>query len=160
MSDNTAYAVPKDPQRVTVRLNKGVALEGEIFLEYTSEDLSRHQKISAFLESGNAFFPLKKGSDGTEFISKKNVRAVEVTFPEDPENSYFSLRPMHAIPVLAIFSDGDSVRGLLLAEVPDEKARLSDCLNLPDKFLNVRENGTMCYINKNALQKVVYDDKT
>jgi hypothetical protein len=157
MSNHAEYAVPKDRQHVKIRLGKGPEVEGEIFLEYTSEDLSRHQKISVLLESDNAFFPLQ-GNAGIEFICKRNVRIVEVPFPEDPENNFFSLRPMNAVPIIAFFIDGDSVHGLLLAEVPEERGRLSDCLNLPDKFLNVRADGTMYYLNKEALQKVVYDN--
>ena len=42
------------------------------------------------------------------------------------------------IPVNAQFGDGDTVNGELVAEVPAEKARLSDCLNLQNKFLSVK----------------------
>jgi hypothetical protein len=47
-----------------------------------------------------------------------------------------------------------------MAEVPQEKARLSDCLNMSNRFLSIRTGATMCYINKDALQKVVHADKT
>jgi hypothetical protein len=160
MSVNTVFTVPKDRQGVTIRLDKGAALEGEIFLESVSDDLSVHQKVTAFLENNNAFFPVKVNSSGnTEFVNKKNVRMVDVDFPEGPDTNYFSFRIMRAISVTALFSDGEAVSGELMAEVPEEKARLSDCLNLPDKFLSVKAGGKMRYINKEALQKVVHTDK-
>ena len=160
MSGNAAFAVPKDRQEVTVRLEKGPALKGEIFLEYVSDDISRHQKVTAFLENSNTFFPIKVKNGATEFINKKNVRYVEVAFPGDADTDYFACRPMQSIPVNALFGDGEAVSGKLVAEVPAEKARLSDCLNLQNKFLTVRSDNKMCYINKKALQKVVHNGKT
>ncbi len=159
MSGNAAFAVPKDRQEVTVRLETGAALEGEIFLEYISNDTSNHQKVTAFLENDNAFFPLKVHNGSTEFINKKNVQYVEVIFPENPDVNYFSSLPMVSIPVNALFGNGESVSGNLIAEVPAERTRLSDCLNLQTKFLNVKTDSKICYINKDALQKVVHDGK-
>ena len=157
MSDTTAFQVPKDRQAVIVRLSPGVVVEGEIFMEAFSENLSIHQKISAFIEDTNSFFPIKviPGGD-TEFINKNTIQLVEVSVPDDPETSYFAHLLMQTIPVTAYFRDGDTVSGELMAEVPQEKARLSDCLNLREKFLKVKSGNKMCYINKKTLQKVVH----
>jgi hypothetical protein len=160
MQGDAAFAVPRDRQGVTVRLGGGAAIEGEIFLEYMHADLSLHQKVTMFLENNNVFFPLKvDASGGTAFISKKNVWTVEVGFPEDPETSYFSHLLMQTIPVIAHFCDGTTISGILMAEVPKEKARLSDCLNMQNIFLSVKTDRGMCYINKDALQKVVHADR-
>ena len=160
MSGNAIFAVPKDRHAVTVRLDKGIKLEGEIFLEYMASGLSTHQKVTAFLENENLFFPIKIIASGmTEFINKKTVQTVVVGFPEDPETGYFSHLLMHSIRVTARFCDGTIVSGNLMAEVPQEKARLSDCLNMSNRFLSVKTGATMCYINKDALQKVVHADK-
>jgi hypothetical protein len=160
MSGNTAFTVPKDRQAVTVRLQKGEKLEGEIFLEYMVSGLSTHQKVTAFLENENLFFPIKIIATGmTEFINKKTVQTVDVGVPEDPETGYFSHLLMHTIRVTARFCDGTMVSGDLMAEVPQEKARLSDCLNMSNRFLSVHTGSTMCYINKDSLQKVMHADK-
>jgi len=156
MNGNAEFAVPKDRQAVTVRLVNGAGLEGEIFLEYISEHASRHQKVTEFLEKGRAFFPHKVNGGGTEFVNKKNVQYVEVRIAETADADYFLGRPMQSIPVKALFNDGEAVSGTLMEEVPQEKGRLSDCLNLPNKFLNVRTNISLCYINKDALLKVIY----
>jgi len=160
MSVDTVFTVPKDRLSVTIRLDKGIALEGEIFLEPVSDNLSVHQKVIAFLESGNTFFPLKLSAAGnTEFINKRNVWIVDVNIPEGHDADYFLFRPMHSISVTILFSDGKTVSGELMAEVPEEKARLSDCLNLPGRFLSVKLGKKMRYINKEALQKVAYAGK-
>ncbi len=156
MSENTAFAVPKDRLSVIIRLDKGMTVSGEIFLEYVSDTVSLHQKVTAFLENDNAFFPLKINSGSTEFINKTHVRYVEIIFPAAPDANYFSFRPMQSIPVNALFGDGDAVNGDLVAEVPAEKARLSDCLNLQNKFLSIKTVDKMCYINRETLLKVVH----
>jgi hypothetical protein len=76
MSGNAAFTVPKDRLSVSIRLEKGVTLNGEIFLEYVSDTVSLHQKVTAFLENDNAFFPIEVGSGGTEFVNKTHVRYV------------------------------------------------------------------------------------
>ncbi len=111
MSENTAFAVPKDRLSVIIRLDKGMTVSGEIFLEYVSDTVSLHQKVTAFLENDNAFFPLKINSGSTEFINKTHVRYVEIIFPAAPDANYFSFRPMQSIPVNALFGDGDAVNG-------------------------------------------------
>jgi hypothetical protein len=160
MNTSAAFAVPKDRQVVTIRLSGNASLEGEIFIESMSESMSIHQKVTAFLENSNTFFPIKVIPGGnTEFISKKNILSVEVGFPEDPETSYFAHLFMHTIPITAYFYDGHTLSGELMAEVPREKARLSDCLNLASKFIDLKTDNKMCYINKDALLKVVHWDK-
>lgn len=159
MNENPVLAVPMDRQNVTLRLDTGAILEGEIFLEYVPDISSVHQRITAFLESGNAFFPLKRVNGNTEFVNRKKVQTLEVKCPERPDARYCESRIMNTIPVTAIFSNGDTISGELMAEVPQEKARLSDCLNLPSTFLEVKTDSTIYYINKEALQKILYRDK-
>jgi hypothetical protein len=158
MSGNIAFAVPKDRLSVIIRLEKEASLKGDIFLEYVSETTSMHQKVTAFLEQGNAFFPIKLSSGITEFVNKTHVRYVAISLPDDPNAQYFSFRPMQAIRVNALFGDGEAIRGELLAEVPAEKTRLSDCLNMQNNFLSVKSDDKICYINKESLQKVVHAD--
>jgi hypothetical protein len=155
MSQHTAFAVPKDRQDVTVVLFQGGSTDGAIFLEYQPGELSVHNRITAFLEDGNTFFPLVLKGGGTEFIHKKNIKLIKVAYHPD-QDSVQSLSLMHTVNITAVFIDESTISGALMAEVPVEKARLSDCLNLPAKFLSVKIDGRICYINKNALRKVVY----
>jgi hypothetical protein len=161
MSNHAELAVPKDRQGVTVRLLGGGAIEGTIFLEYAPAGLTLLQKVNAFLEESNAFFPLRLSESGTtEFINKKNVGVIELAYTADEEKDSLALSLMYSVEVTAIFVNDNAISGALLAEVPLERARLSDCLNLPQQFLSIKVDGKICYINKNALQKVMYADKT
>ncbi len=155
--NQTAFAVPKDKQKVIVQLYEGKTLEGTIFLEYGPGDQSIHHRMTSFLEDGNFFFPLSLyEGGGTEFIHKKNINLIEISFKEDQEDIRTSLSLMHSVVVNAFFVDGSTIYGALMAEVPIEKTRLSDILNLPAAFLSLKQDHRICYINKHALRKVVY----
>jgi len=150
MSEMRNFVVPKEKQLVTVHLLGGETQEGNIYLEFFSEARTLHQKIVAFLEDKNDFFPLSRGAT-PEFVSKSAIRMVEVHYPE--EEASFNI--MHVELVTVIFRDGSQVSGDLLADVPEERRRLSDCLNLSGRFLCTRTYGKVSYINKQAILKVI-----
>ncbi|OGW35213.1 MAG: hypothetical protein A2X58_08975 [Nitrospirae bacterium GWC2_56_14] len=152
MTTQREFAVPKDKQLVTVHLVGGEARTGNIFLEYFPEALTLHQKIKMFLEDANRFFPLTVEGTPPTFINKKSVSVLEVAI-SDKEPAFLL---MHIEDITTLFTDGTALSGELLAEVPKEKARLSDCLNLPESFLSLKKEKALCYINKSAIQKVVY----
>lgn len=158
-SGSAAYAVPTDRQRISAHLDKGKVLTGDIFLESFTQDLSIHQRVTAFLENSNLFFPLKTVEAGkTAFINKYTVGLIEVGISEDPSSEYFSFHLMHSIPVTVELRHGDIINGSLMAEVPEEKARLSDCLNLPNNFLCIKTTDKVFYINMKAIQQVSHSD--
>ncbi len=150
MTDHREFVVPKEKQKVTVHLAGGETRNGNIFLEYHPEAPALYEKITAFLEEKNEFFPLAADGGGLQFINKRSVRMMEVEYPA--EESTFSL--MHIEKISAVFSDGSHLDGLLMADVPSEKDRLSDCLNLSNRFLSVRVNDRVHFINKDAVRKV------
>jgi len=154
MAERSEFAVPKEKQLVTVYLLGGNTIEGDIFLEYNPGARTLHQKMMAFLESRTDFFPLSSGRT-PEFISKSAIRMVEVHKPEEEE----AFNIMHVELVTVIFRDGNQVSGDLLADVPDQRKRLSDCLNLTGRFLCTRAYGKVCYISKQAILKVITASK-
>lgn len=150
MAERSEFTVPKEKQLVTVYLLGGDTIEGNIYLEYNPGAQTLHQKMTQFLENQTDFFPLSGG--GTpEFISKSAIRMVEVHYPEDEVT--FDI--MHVELVTVIFRDGSQVSGDLLADVPQQRKRLSDCLNLTGRFLCTRAYGKVCYISKHAILKVI-----
>lgn len=151
MSEQREFAVPKEKQLVTIHLLGGETREGNIFLEFYPEARTLHQKIVAFLEDANEFFPLSSGG-APEFMRKKSIRMVEIPYPPEEEDRFAI---MHVEMVTVVFRDGSQVSGDLMADVPEEKKRLSDCLNLQLKFLATRTYGKVSYINKDAVLKVM-----
>ncbi len=160
MADSGVYAVPKFRQKVTVHLDAAATVTGSIFLEPAPGANTAHHKVAAFLEDETMFFPLtlQEGAP-PEFIRKRNIRMIEVNYGADEELKT-ALSLMQRKEIKAVFTDAGSISGELLSEVPVEKARLSDCLNLPHHFLVLQTGeNTICYVNKYLLRKVVYDGK-
>jgi hypothetical protein len=156
MSDQTAFAVPKDRLGVTVRLGNGVVIEGDVFLEYAIGDPAPHDKVVAFLEEGADFFPIRVRSSGsTEFVHKSTVRIIEIA--HSGAEGYFPPGSMHAFSVTVYFNYSSTLYGKIVAEVPMEKARLSDCLNQPGMFITLQTDSKMCYLNKDTICKVVQE---
>ncbi len=154
------YAVPKDRQEVMVHLDAARSVAGAIFLEAAPGAHTIHHKVVAFLEDDTMFFPLTLRDGGaTEFIRKRNIRMVEANYGEN-EDLRSAISLMQRLGITAVFTDDSAISGELLSEVPAEKTRLSDCLNLPYHFLIVQVGEAICYINKYALRKVVYNGKS
>jgi hypothetical protein len=151
-----ALAVPKDRQDVTVRLNDGTTVTGSIFLEYVPGEPSVHHRMVSFLNDTAMFFPLVLKNGETEFILKKNIDLMELAYHADQEDLRAALSLMQMVDITAVFMDQLTVQGALMAEVPVEKTRLSDILNLPEKFLNLKLDHKICYVNKDSLRKVMY----
>jgi hypothetical protein len=150
MPEPREFVVPKEQQLVTVHLIGGDTREGNVYLEFYPEARTLHQKMLAFLEDKKDFFPLSS-SGVPDFINKHAIRMIEVHYPEEERSFSF----MHVELVTIIFLDGSQVSGDLMADVPAERARLSDSLNLSGQFLCTRAYGKVCYINKRAILKVL-----
>jgi hypothetical protein len=155
MTDHRNFAVPKEKQPVKVQLMGGEALAGSIFLEYKPEAVTVYQKVVAFLEDRMSFFPIALGEVKPQIIGKSSIKILEIDYPED--ESIFSLKRIENVSVM--LSDGSRIDGLLMADVPEERDRLSDCLNLPERFLSLRLSGKILFVNKSLIRKVLYSAK-
>lgn len=152
------FAIPKEEEPVRVRLETGLVLEGHIFLEITPFERSKQQRMASFLEEGGNFFPfLITGAGTTIFINMESVLSVEAGYVEPDPLKHIT--PMIIEEVTATFTVGGEISGVLLAEVPVEQSRLSDCLNLPYKFLTIRADDIVYYINKKMVQKITSPGK-
>jgi len=149
------FAVPKGKQQVKIQLLGGETLAGNIFLEYNPEAVTVYQKVSSFIEDRTGFFPIAIGEVKPQIIGKTSVKILEIDYPED--ESIFSLKRIENVSVM--LSDGSRIDGLLMADVPEERDRLSDCLNLPERFLSLRLSGKILFVNKSLVRKVLYSAK-
>ena len=149
------FAVPKEKQQVKIQLLGGETLAGNIFLEYKPEAVTVYQKVSSFIEDRTGFFPIAIGEVKPQIIGKTSVKILEIDYPED--ESIFSLKRIENVSVM--LSDGSRIDGLLMADVPEERDRLSDCLNLPERFLSLRLSGKILFVNKSLVRKVLYSAK-
>jgi len=66
---------------------------------------------------------------------------------------------MRILPVSFQFIDQTTLGGELMVDAPEEKSRLSDCLNTTHRFLCLRIGTKIYYVDKDAIRKVAYAEK-
>lgn len=161
MDSYDTLKVPKDKISVMVHLEKGEKLEGLIFLEDRPYVQRPYQKVISFIEDENLFFPLVLNGGGrVEFINKTNILMLECAPLVQEEADDLYIGSMHIEKIIALFVDGTSISGSFMAEVQEDKDRLSDCLNLQNRFLKLKVEDKFFFLNKMRLQKVMYADRT
>lgn len=149
-------AVPKDKLNVTLRFDDDRCVDGTIFIGAYPASSALFSKVSALLEDEKSFLPfVGKETGKTIFVNKLNIHSMEWDLPEETEKEQIYTGLMHAEDVIATFIGGGRITGTLLSDVPLEKTRLSDCLNMPGRFLILKIDSRHMYVNKAMLREVI-----
>ncbi len=152
MSD---LSIQKDRATITAIFRDSHKVRGDIFLAAYSASHYGHQKVADLLESNKNFLPiLIKEEDRIEFVNKNQLVIVEGELASQEDEEKLSIGLFHIEKVKIYFINDDTMEGAMLSEVPPERSRLSDCLNLPQKFINMIKEGRYLYLNKRLIMKV------
>ena len=152
MSD---LSIRKNKANITAVFSDGTKIRGEVFLAAFSETHYGHQKVSDILEGENLFIPVFiKEEERVQFLSRDQIMILEgeLSSPEDEEKLAIGL--YHIEKVRVIFTNGDNMEGAMISEAPPERSRISDCLNLPERFINMIKGGRYFYLNKKSIVRV------
>lgn len=157
MSD---FEIPKNRHTVTAHFTDGSKLKGDVFLLSYTTYHSGPQKVAELLEDGNKFIPfLVSESNKVELINKELLKMVEGEVVEAADEEMLSIGLIHIEEITVFFHDNTNISGAFLAEVPPDHSRLSDCLNLPERFMNLKADSRHIHINKGMIKKVVSTKK-
>lgn len=148
----SVFVVPKDKQRVAVRFDSGQTEEGSVFLERCADSRDVSRKMTSLLEREDAgvFLPFQREDGATEFLNIGHVVSIGIDCADERSLTFYV-----RLNVRMTLSDGNAITGTLLAEAPQEKSRLSDCLNMPSRFITVMTAGKLLYVNRRMVEKVV-----
>lgn len=149
--------IPMHRLAVRVIPLEGAGLIGTIFLDQSRANQPLYLMVEDYLERENSFFPFKNETTGdTDFINKETIKMVEwVRLNKEEEGEQYA-NLMQAQETRVTFVNGSTLDGTLLSDVPPEKHRLSDCLNIDKKFLIIRTDTDYIHINKAKILKVEY----
>ncbi|MBE9504669.1 MAG: hypothetical protein IME96_10880 [Proteobacteria bacterium] len=152
MSDLT---IQKDQLSVIVHFSDGSKLKGYIFLSAFRDEHGGHQQVADLLESGKQFIPLMVEGGNVEFLNYSQILMVEgeLITKDDDDMLYAAL--LHQEEVSVIIADTYIINGTLLSEARPDHSRLSDCLNIEEKFLKMRTEDRYLHVNKALVKKVV-----
>ena len=155
-------SVSKDRATINAIFRDGKKIRGELFLAAHTESHYGHQKVSDLLEGEKNFLPISiKGEGRTEFVNKNQLLIVEGELATEDDEEKIAMGLFHIEKVRLFFINDDVLEGAMLSEVPKERSRLSDCLNMDQKFINFIKDGRYMYVNKRLLVKVegIFDEK-
>ena len=147
--------IRKDRLQVLVHFTDGSKTAGEVFLAPFSGDHHGHQKVADLLETEDKFFPLSIEGGDVEFISKSQILMIEGELIGEEDRELLSAGLVHQVDVSVVITDACIIDGTLLAEVPPERSRLSDCLNLSGNYLRLRSENRYIHVNKSFIKKVL-----
>ncbi len=148
-------SVRKNRATVTAVFSDGTKIRGEVFLASYSETHYGHQKVADILEGEKLFIPVSiREEDRVEFINKSLVMILEGELSSAEDEEKLSIGLYHIEKVRVVFINGEIMEGAMLSEVPRERSRLSDCLNLPDGFISMIKGGRYFYLNKKMVVRV------
>ncbi|MBE9535988.1 MAG: hypothetical protein IMF07_02310 [Proteobacteria bacterium] len=148
------WSIDKNKIQVSITFADGSRGKGEIFLAYHAGEQHGGQKVADLLNGDKAFLPISLESGSVEFISKSQILTVEGELVSVEDEEVFSSGLIHQKDVVVVTSGNQTIVGSLLAEVPEERSRLSDCLNLPEKFIRIKAESRYLHINKAMIKKI------
>ena len=153
-------SVRKDRATITAVLPDGTKIRGEVFLASYSDTHYGHQKVADILEGEKLFIPVSIKEEGrkeegrVEFINKDQVMILEGELSSEEAEEKLAIGLYNIEKIKVLFINGEIIEGAMISEVPKERSRLSDCLNLPDTFISMIKGGRYFYLNKGMITKV------
>lgn len=147
-------SIKKEKIEVIVTFADGAKSKGDIFLAPFSGEHHGHQKVADILNGDKVFLPISMENGAVEFISKAQIMTIEGELIADEDKEMLSAGLIQQIDVSVVTSKNQSIIGALLAEAPQERSRLSDCLNMPEKFIRIQAESRYLHINKAMIKKI------
>ena len=147
-------SIDKNKLQVAITFADGSRGKGEIFLAHHAGGHHGGQKVADLLNGDKAFLPISLESGAVEFISKSQILTIEGELVSDEDEEMFSAGLIQQKDVVVVTSGNQTIIGTLLAEVPEERSRLSDCLNLAEGFILLKCDSRYLHINKAMVKKI------
>lgn len=144
------YRIDKLRRELSVVLNDGSRLEGDVFLRPVSRHRSRPEDPADLLNDPDPFFALMRSGE-TILISKAQVASAVTTVDEDDALETGAL----GVTVEVTLHDGSTCDGSVFLESRNDRPRLLDFLNgYRDRFLPLVSPGQLLLVNTQSIAHV------
>ena len=145
------YRIEKLKRQVTVLLNDGSSLEGEIFLRPLSRYRPRPEEPSELLNDVEPYFPLLVRPGEAVILSKSGVASVETSLEEGEDQEFTAL----GLRVEITMVNGIKRTGSVFIEARAGRERLFDYLNaFPSRFMPVVDARRLHLVNTQSIAHV------
>lgn len=139
--------------RAEVLVTGGRTLTGDLHLQAQASFHSGPETPEDTLNRDEGFFPLTDDSNRTVFLAKSHVLAVGIVagLAEDDPDRRSAAR---TIELLVELSDGSELRGTVTTELPPDRRRALDFLNLSSGFFGLSSEGAVRFIHRRHIRVV------
>ena len=138
-------------RRAKVRGSEGSEIDVNFFLREIAENHSGREIILDILNSKAIFISVERlNTNEVFFLNRRKVVCVELHERDLIEE--MMLAP--EIPVQVTLVNGQSIKGSFFLEMPPERSRLSDYLNLSPQFIYLCRKNADIIINKSYMFSV------
>ena len=141
------YKVPKLEVEVEMALQSGGLLRGVIFLNESMIDYMGTPSLDDLLNSEEAFFPFRHRDGQVSLISKHKLVYLR-TWEQDALELIISTKHLE---VEVFFVNGDSIRGTIHSDLPEDALRVSDFVNQEMHFLAMYREDQKIIMNKDQI---------
>ncbi|MEE9911332.1 MAG: hypothetical protein K4571_06370 [Deltaproteobacteria bacterium] len=122
----------KIKRRATLRRSDGVKLDVNFFLSPYAEGHSGKELILDILNSASTFLPVEDVDTGAIiFFNKSNVMSLEIAERNLLDETLLSREKR----VHVELTNGETLKMSIFLEMPEERSRVSDYLNSPERFI-------------------------
>lgn len=139
--------------RAEVLVTGGRTLTGNLHLQSQASSHSGPETPVDALNRDERFFPLTDDSDRTIILAKSQVLAVGIGagLPEDDPDRRSAAR---TIALRVELSDGNEFSGTVATELPPDRRRALDFLNLASGFFGLASESAVRFINRRHIRVV------
>lgn len=134
--------IAKNRRQVIFTLADGSKLGGEVFLNLYEAHGQGSQKVGELLNGRDAFLPVKT-AEGTVHLNVANI--IKASTPADAErHELMLLGKKYTVRITTLH--GEEIEGEIFVDLPQDRSRVSDYLNRPDRFCRVFTPDAIIYI--------------
>jgi hypothetical protein len=155
-----AYRVPKHKVSVELTMSGRLPTRANLFLSELAESHSGVERPSDLLNGEDTFFPVLDPEGSMVLLHRDAVMVLSVPFDaefaeDDPRTTALKAEEAVSVNVLVVLEDGTSQEGTVTYLMPDGQRRLQDFLNLPERFVTLRQEGRALLIHKGRVNRIM-----
>lgn len=142
--------IAKNRRHVILTLADGSVVEGDVFLSLYEAHGHGQQRVGELLNGEEAFLPVKT-IEGTVHLNVSNIIKA-CTSSEAERTELMMLGKKYTVQIATL--NGETIKGEIFVDLPQDRSRVSDFLNQPDRFFRVFTPEDIVYIGSRYILAV------
>lgn len=151
---SSPYQSPTRRLKADARLDNGSRISGDIHLHPNTLVPGGYESPLAMLNGEEPFFPVSVEGAGVVLVGKRRTVSVSVSSGADEADGAASDDPNRVLTLELILSDGRTLGGRALAEMPSAYPRALDLVNGSGDFLPIEDDTHVHLVNRAHIRTV------